>query len=120
MFIVGLCSIAYHAFRGTKHYLPESKAILDNPNIAVFPGDRMFWNGLLFFVNASQAEALARGGAKPTAEMLKGNGLRGALVEKSGSNLGESGSRTLHSPCGQYCRGSRAAQRGTNDGGWRT
>ena len=64
-------SIAYHAFRGTKHYLPESKAILDNPNIAVFPDDRLFWNGVLFFVNASQAEALARGGAKPTAEMLK-------------------------------------------------
>ncbi|MBW4659788.1 MAG: FAD-dependent oxidoreductase [Drouetiella hepatica Uher 2000/2452] len=64
-------SIAYHAFRGSKHYLPESKAIFDNPNIAVLPGDRLFWNGVLFFVNAAQAEALARGGAKPTAEMLQ-------------------------------------------------
>ncbi|HEY9639135.1 MAG TPA: FAD-dependent oxidoreductase [Coleofasciculaceae cyanobacterium] len=64
-------SIAYHSFRGTKHYLPESKAILDNPNIAVLPGNRLFWNALLFFVDATQAEVLARNGAKPTAEMLK-------------------------------------------------
>ncbi|HEY9631132.1 MAG TPA: FAD-dependent oxidoreductase [Coleofasciculaceae cyanobacterium] len=63
--------IAYHAFRGLKHYLPESKVVFDNPNIAVLPGNRMFWNGLLFFVDAAQAETLARNGAKPTAEMLK-------------------------------------------------
>lgn len=64
-------SIAYHAFRGTKHHLPESGAILDNANIALLPGNRMFWNAMLFFVNAAQAEALARGGAKPTPAMLK-------------------------------------------------
>jgi hypothetical protein len=77
-------SIAYHAFRGTKHYLPESKAIFDNPNIAVLPGDRLFWNGVLFFVNAAEAEILARGGAKPTAEMLKEMG----FVERWLKSLG--------------------------------
>jgi FAD dependent oxidoreductase len=77
-------SIAYHSFRGTKHYLPESKAILDNPNIAVLSGDRLFWNALLFFVDATQAEALARSGAKPTAEMLKEYG----WIEKWCKSLG--------------------------------
>jgi hypothetical protein len=63
-------SIAYHSFRGTKLSLPESGAILDNANIARLSGTRLSWNALLFDVNADQAEALARGKAKPTAAML--------------------------------------------------
>jgi hypothetical protein len=63
-------SIAYHAFRGTKLSLSESGAILDNANIARLSGTRLSWNALLFDVNADQAEALARGKAKPTAAML--------------------------------------------------
>jgi FAD dependent oxidoreductase len=64
-------SLAYHAFRGTKLSLSESGAILDNANIAVFPGNRLSWNALLFDVNADDAEALARASAQPTAAMLK-------------------------------------------------
>jgi FAD dependent oxidoreductase len=64
-------SIAYHAFRGTTLSLKESGAILDNGNIAILPGDRLSWNAFLYGVNADEAEALARGKAKPTANMLK-------------------------------------------------
>jgi FAD dependent oxidoreductase len=64
-------SLAYHAFRGTKLSLSQSKAILDNANIAVLSGNRLSWNALLFDVNASEAEALARASARPTAAMLK-------------------------------------------------
>ena len=64
-------SLAYHAFRGTKLSLSHSGAILDNANIAILPGNRLSWNALLFDVNASQAEALARASAQPTALMLK-------------------------------------------------
>jgi FAD dependent oxidoreductase len=64
-------SIAYHAFRGTPLSLDQSSAVLDKGNVAVFPNHRMSWNALLFDVNAPQAETLARGDAKPTAEMLK-------------------------------------------------
>jgi FAD dependent oxidoreductase len=63
-------SIAYHSFRGIKHYLPESGIVFDNANIALLPGNRMIWNCLLFYVEAAQAEALARNGAKPTPAML--------------------------------------------------
>ncbi len=64
-------SIAYHAFRQTKLDLNASGAILDNANIAILPDGRLSWNALLFDVNASEAEALARGKAKPTAKMLQ-------------------------------------------------
>ncbi len=63
-------SIAYHAFRGTALSLRDSKAILDNGNVARLSGDRLSWNALLFDVNADEAEALARGKAKPTSAML--------------------------------------------------
>lgn len=63
-------SIAYHAFRGTTLSLRQSGAILDNGNVARLSGGRLSWNALLFDVNADQAEALARGKAKPTAAML--------------------------------------------------
>lgn len=64
--------IAYHAFRGTKMELATTKTILDNANVAILPGsNRLCWNGLLFFVTATEAEALARNSAKPTARMLE-------------------------------------------------
>ena len=63
-------SIAYHSFRGIKHFLPESGVVFDNANIALLPGDRMIWNCLLFYTDAAQAEALARNGGKPTVAML--------------------------------------------------
>jgi hypothetical protein len=63
-------SIAYHAFRGTALSLRDSGAILDNGNVARLSGSRLSWNALLFDVNADQAEALARGKAKPTPAML--------------------------------------------------
>lgn len=64
-------SIAYHSFRGTTLSLETSGTILDNGNVAILPGGRLSWNALLFDVNADQAEALARGKALPTPEMLK-------------------------------------------------
>lgn len=64
-------SIAYHAFRGTKLWLGESVAILDNANVAVLSGGKLSWNALLFHVNADQAEELARNRARPTAAMLQ-------------------------------------------------
>ncbi|MEB3181376.1 MAG: FAD-dependent oxidoreductase [Nostocaceae cyanobacterium] len=65
-------SIAYHAFRGRRLSLADSGAILDQGNIAILnPNkDRLAWNALLFFVNSTQAEELARAGAKPTKAML--------------------------------------------------
>lgn len=63
-------SIAYHSFRGKKLSLRESGAILDQANIAILPGDRLSWNAFLCYVNGAQAEALARGAAKPSAAML--------------------------------------------------
>ena len=63
--------IVYHAFRGKKMVLQESGMILDQANIAVLPGGRLSWNALLCYVTGSQAEALARNGAKPTAEMMQ-------------------------------------------------
>lgn len=63
-------SIAYHSFRGTPLILEKSGAILDNGNIAILSGDRLSWNAFLYDVNADDAEALARGKAKPTPKML--------------------------------------------------
>lgn len=77
-------SVAYHSFRGTKFSLYETGAILDEGNIAVFSDDRLCWNALLFAVNGKEAEALARGGAKPTDKMLE----EMAFVEKWLKSLG--------------------------------
>ncbi|MBD2020694.1 FAD-dependent oxidoreductase [Leptolyngbya sp. FACHB-36] len=64
-------TITYHAFRGKKAALKESGVLMDCPNIAILPGGRLSWNALLFYVGGSQAEALARGAARPTAAMLE-------------------------------------------------
>ncbi len=64
-------SVAYHFFRGKKFSLIDSQSILDQANIAILPGDRLSWNALLFRVTGSQAEALARGAARPTTAMLE-------------------------------------------------
>ncbi|XWK85864.1 MAG: FAD-dependent oxidoreductase [Phormidium sp.] len=63
-------SVAYHSFRNLKFSLNESGILFDKANIAILPGGRLSWNSLLFAVNASTAEALARGGAKPSLPML--------------------------------------------------
>lgn len=77
-------SVAYHSFRGKKFSLAESGAILDKGNVAILPGGRLSWNALLFFVNGTQAEELARKGAKPTAKMLE----EMALLEKWLKSIG--------------------------------
>lgn len=64
-------SIAYHSFRGKKWSLAESGAILDQGNIAILPNGKLSWNALMFYTTGSQAEALARGAAKPTPAMLQ-------------------------------------------------
>lgn len=64
-------SVAYHSFRGRKLSFPETGIILDNANIAILPDERLSWNALLFGVTASEAEALARSGSKPTANMQR-------------------------------------------------
>ncbi|NJO58278.1 MAG: FAD-dependent oxidoreductase [Richelia sp. RM2_1_2] len=63
-------SIAYHSFRATPLILEKSGAILDNGNVAILSNGRLSWNAFLYDVNADKAEALARGKAKPTPEML--------------------------------------------------
>jgi hypothetical protein len=63
-------SVAYHSFRNLKFSLYESGMLFDKANIAVLPGGKLSWNSLLFPVTASEAEALAKGGAKPTSAML--------------------------------------------------
>jgi FAD dependent oxidoreductase len=63
-------SLAYHAFRGRAWSLKGSGAVLDQANIAILPNGRLSWNALLFFVTGTQAEALARGAAKPTPQMM--------------------------------------------------
>ncbi|MGB3642392.1 MAG: FAD-dependent oxidoreductase [Rivularia sp. (in: cyanobacteria)] len=63
-------SIAYHSFRGTPLILEKSGAILDNGNVAILSDGRLSWNAFLYDVNADDAEALARGKAKPTPKML--------------------------------------------------
>ena len=63
-------SVAYHSFRGTKFSLFETGVILDKANIAILPGGRLSWNALLFTVTGSEAEELARNGAKPAPRML--------------------------------------------------
>jgi hypothetical protein len=64
-------SVAYHSFRGIKLSFPETGVILDRGNIAILPNERHSWNALLFAVTASEAEALAKSGSKPTANMQK-------------------------------------------------
>jgi FAD dependent oxidoreductase len=66
-----ILSMAYHAFRQKPMILHESGFLLDRGNIATLAEDRLSWNALLFNVNGVEAEALARGGAKPTAKMLE-------------------------------------------------
>jgi FAD dependent oxidoreductase len=63
-------SIAYQSFRGKKLSLTESGAVLDPGNVAMLPGNRLLWNALLFKADGKQAEALARGAALPTPEMM--------------------------------------------------
>ena len=77
-------SIAYHSFRGTKFSLHETGAILDEGNIAIISDDKLCWNALLFAVNGSEAEVLAKNGAKPTPKMLQ----EMAFVEKWLKNIG--------------------------------
>ncbi|MCU0567229.1 MAG: FAD-dependent oxidoreductase [Oculatellaceae cyanobacterium Prado106] len=79
-------SIAYHSFRGTKLALAASGAILDNANIAILGSSRLSWNALLFDVNATEAEDLARSAARPTPEMLR----EMALVQQWFQSLGAS------------------------------
>ena len=62
-------SIAYHGFRGTPLSLQTSGSILDNGNIAILNNNTLSWNALLFDVNATQAETLARNKALPTSAM---------------------------------------------------
>ena len=64
-------SVAYHSFSGRKLSFPETGMILDLGNIAILPNDRLSWNALLFAVTASETEALAKNGSKPTANMQK-------------------------------------------------
>ncbi|MBD0343701.1 MAG: FAD-dependent oxidoreductase [Coleofasciculus sp. Co-bin14] len=64
-------SVAYHAFRGKKLSFYETGLMFDRGNIAILPGEKLSWNAMLFAVNGSEAEALARGGAKPTPKMLE-------------------------------------------------
>ncbi|MBC7515392.1 MAG: FAD-dependent oxidoreductase, partial [Alkalinema sp. FL-bin-369] len=62
-------SILYHAFRGKMMDLDRGM-MFDQANIALFPDGRMSWNALMFSVSGAQADALAKNGSKPTAEML--------------------------------------------------
>ena len=62
-------SILYHAFRGKKMDLDRGM-MLDQANIAILSDGRMSWNALMFLVSGAQADALAKTGGKPTAEML--------------------------------------------------
>lgn len=64
-------SVTYHAFRGKKMFLADSGVLLDQANIAILGGDRLSWNALMFYVTGAQAEALARGAAKPTPAMVE-------------------------------------------------
>ncbi|HEY9634876.1 MAG TPA: FAD-dependent oxidoreductase [Coleofasciculaceae cyanobacterium] len=77
-------SVAYHSFRGRKLSFYETGVILDRGNVAILPGERLSWNAMLFAVNGREAEALARGGAKPTPKMLE----EIAFVEKWLKSLG--------------------------------
>jgi hypothetical protein len=64
-------SASYHSFRGKKLSFSETNLIFDKGNVAILSSDRLSWNALLFAVNGSEAEALARGRAKPTPKMLE-------------------------------------------------
>lgn len=58
-------SILYHAYRGTQLNLEASGAIFDVANVARLPGDRLSWNSLLCFVNATEAGVLAQNHGVP-------------------------------------------------------
>jgi hypothetical protein len=77
-------SVTYHALRGKKLSFYETGVLLDKANIAMLPQERLSWNALLFAVNASEAEALARGAAKPTPKMIE----EMAFIEKWLKGLG--------------------------------
>ncbi|AOY84298.1 MAG: FAD-dependent oxidoreductase [Moorea sp. SIO1G6] len=64
-------SVAYHSFRGKTFSLAKSGVILDEGNVAILPGGRLSWNALLCKVNGSEAEELAKAGAKPSALILE-------------------------------------------------
>lgn len=64
-------SIAYHAFRGKSLSLRSSGVMLDQANIAILSPTRLSWNALMFHTTGTQAEALARGAAKPTSAMME-------------------------------------------------
>lgn len=80
-------SVAYHAFRGKKISLPEKGFIFDLANIAILPDQRLSWNNLLFTVTGTQAEELARNGAKPNAAMCE----EMSFVEKWFKSIGATG-----------------------------
>ena len=64
-------SVSYHSFRGTRFLFPQTSAVLDEGNIAILPGEKLSWNALLFAVNSTEAENLAKSGGKPTPRMLQ-------------------------------------------------
>ena len=64
-------SVSYHSFRGTRLLFPQTSTILDEGNIAILAGERLSWNALLFAVNSTEVENLARSGGKPTPRMLQ-------------------------------------------------
>jgi hypothetical protein len=80
-------SIAYHAYCNKKLSLTESGIIFDNGNIALFPDGRMSWNALLLYVNAEQAEQLARNAAKPTPAMVDEVSHLGQWFKSFGANI---------------------------------
>lgn len=77
-------SIPYHSFRGRKLAFAETGVILDKGNVAILDEDRLSWNAMLFAVTGSEAEALARGCARPTPRMIEEIG----FVEKWLKTLG--------------------------------
>ena len=89
-------SVAYHSFRGTKFSLFETGVILDKANIAILPGGKLSWNALLFSVTGSEAEELAKKGAKPSSKMLVEMG----YVEKWFNSIGA----TVNVPSELYIR----------------
>lgn len=64
-------SIPYHSFRGRKLSFAQTGVMLDKGNVAILSSDRLSWNAMLFAVTGSEAEALARDGAKPTPRMIE-------------------------------------------------
>lgn len=71
-------SVPYHSFRDRKLSFAETGVMLDKGNVAILAGECLSWNAMLFAVTGSEAEALARGCAKPTPRMVE----EIAMVEK--------------------------------------